>query len=401
MDSDFVEKMLQGKARAPFEHLNGKKGVLFSSFTLNKYIREEAIHDDFTLSKGSGRSIRTFSSGEQKKALFKHLLAKDPDFMILDNVFDMLDKESHKQLIQKLTDLSENTIIIQLFRRRDHILPFMPVVWRRGEHGQDFRGTIEEYHATFPLSRINPKKISIPPPLQTTNPESNPLVRFSEVSVSYGAKPVLDRINWEINRGEFWQLIGPNGAGKTTLLTMITGDNPKAYGQDLFLFGRRKGSGESVWDIKKKIGYVTPSMTVLFKGRVTVENMVISGIYDSVGLYTQPKYFERKLANQWLDFMGLSKLGQQYFCDIPEEKQCMVLIARAMIKHPPLLILDEPTHGLDDDHVVILTALINRIAEESQTTLIYVSHKKEPGLQPTHVYELKPGDKGSGGRVLK
>lgn len=191
--------------------------------------------------------------------------------------------------------------------------------------------------------------------------------------------------------------MGPNGSGKTTLLTMITGDNPKAYGQDLTIFGHKRGSGESIWDIKKKIGYVTPSMTTLFRGWNTVEKMVISGLVDSIGLYKKPSELQKQIAGEWIELIGLEDLRLSRFSSLSEVQQCMVLIARAMIKHPPLLILDEPAHGLDDVNAKLLCALINKIATEGQTTIIYVSHRKEPGLEAKQVFELvlcKDGSKG-------
>lgn len=399
MESDFIESLLKGDGPEPFKDLLGRRGVLFSSFTLNKFIKEEAIHDDYSLSKEQRRSIRTFSSGEQKKALLNHLLSKKADFIVLDNVFDMLDQASQVELISRLETLSQRMPMIQIFRIRDQILPFIHTVFRLQDDNEWFKGTRDTYQIKFPVTRIINDYDSIPPALNEFKELPNPLIRFSNIYVTYGDRCVLNCIDWEIKQGDFWQLAGPNGSGKTTLLNMITGDNPKAYGQDLILFGQKKGSGESIWDIKKKIGYVTPAMTTLFRGRHTVLHMVISGLYDSIGLYKQPSYAEKRLADQWINLIGLQDKKDTFFSKITEEQQCMVLIARSMIKHPPLLILDEPTHGLGDDHIPVVTNLINKIGEESQTTIIYVSHKKEEGLRPTHTYELIPGEKGSTGRI--
>lgn len=399
MESDFIRSLLKGDGPGPFEGLKGKRGVLFSSFTLNQFIKEEAIHDDYSLSKEQHRSIRTFSSGEQKKALLNYLLSKNPEFLVLDNVFDMLDQASQVELISRLETLSQSIPMIQIFRVRDQILPFIHTVLRFQDDEVWFRGTSEAYRVKFQVPRIFNDDDSIPPALHEFVDLPNPLIRFSNIYVKYGDRCILNCIDWEIKQGGFWQLIGPNGSGKTTLLSMITGDNPKAYGQDLTLFGQKKGSGESIWDIKKKIGYLTPAMTNLFRGRHTLENMVISGLYDSIGLYNKPSYSEKGLANQWLNLIGLHHEKDKFFSKIPEEKQCMVLIARSMIKHPPLLILDEPTRGLGDDHIPVVTNLINKIAKESQTTIIYVSHQKEAGLRPTETYELIPGEQGSTGHI--
>lgn len=401
MESTFIKNLLAGEGPEPFQELEGKVGALFSQVTLNRFIKEEYIHDDYSLTQNEHRSIRTFSSGEQKKALLNYLLSKNPDFLIIENAFDMLDKASQMNLVTRLTDLSDRMTIIQIFRRKDHILPFIHHVLRFQDGNVLFSGTMDmyrnQYQDNYPVSLQG----HIPPALIDFEPMNDPLIHFKNVSVAYGEKNILNNICWEIKQGDFWQLMGPNGSGKTTLLTMITGDNPKAYGQDLTLFGRKKGSGESIWDIKEKIGYVTPAMTVLFNGRHTVESMVVSGLLDSIGLYKKTSSLKKELAGRWIDLIGLTHVKQSWFSDLSEEQQCLVLIARAMIKHPPLLILDEPTHGLDDHHVAMVTALINKIAEESRTTIIYVSHKKEKGLNPVLTYELIPGDSGSEGYIQR
>lgn len=400
VESNFIKKLLKGEGPKPFIHLKNKTGVLFSNATLNNFIKEEALHNNFTLTKNKHRSIRTFSSGEQKKALLNYLLSKKPDFLILENAFDLLDQQYQKELLIRLNKLSKKITIIQIFKRVDDILPFIKNIVQFKDEKILFSGLIKDYKIQFQQQKIFSLKGAIPPSINHFNFVENPLIQFKNVSVNYANKAILNNINWTINRGDFWQLFGPNGSGKTTLLTMITGDNPKAFGQDLKLFGRKKGSGETVWDIKKKIGYVTPAMTTLFTGRHTVENMIISGVYDSIGLYKQPTSLEKKIANQWVDLIGLTDLKNTWFFKLSEEQQCMVLIARAMIKHPPLLILDEPTHGLNDYNVARVTTLVNKIAKDSNTTIIYVSHKKEKGLIPTATFELIPTKKGSIGKII-
>ena len=399
MESELIKNIMDGNAKVPFQQLQGKKGALVSTVTLNRFIKEEAIHDDYSLSADDYKSIRNYSSGEQKKLLIEHLFSKNPDFIVLDSVFDMLDTASRAHLHKRLHVIAEDISIIQVFKRREEILPFINFVVRlESEELLSFE-SISSYDDAFPTKILDGDIAGIPKPITPFDSCPDPLVQFKSVSVSYGERKILNDINWEINKGDFWHLIGPNGSGKTTLLTMLIGDNPKAYGQNLILFGRKKGSGESVWDIKKKIGYVTPAMTVLFKGRHSVENMVISGLHDSIGLYKIPTFEEKKLAHKWIRLIGLESEKTTYFSKLTEEKQCMVLIARSMIKHPPLLILDEPTHGLDDSLVSLLTILINKIAEESTTSIIYVSHKAEKGLAPKQFYELIPGNEGSIGKI--
>ena len=391
MDATLIQNLLKD-----FE---GEKATIFSNYTLEQFIKEEAIHDDYSLSKTQHRSIRTFSSGEQRKAMLEFLISTKPDYLLLENAFDMLDNTSQLKLLEKLTELSLKIPIVQIVKRKDNLLPFIKNAIQIHNHKVCFSGTIEEYFDNYKTDISFTLNGNLPLCLHEIKEIKDPLVEFNKVSVSYGEKNILNHISWTINNGDFWQLTGPNGSGKTTLLTMITGDNPKAYGQNLTLFGKKRGSGESIWNIKKNIGYVTPSMTTLFRGWNSVEKMVVSGLVDSIGLYQKPTEMQKRLAGEWIKLIGLEDLKYTRFCTLSEGQQCLVLIARAMIKHPPLLILDEPAHGLDDYNSTILTALINKIANEGQTTILYVSHRKEPGLKPEKIYELLANESGSIGRI--
>jgi molybdate transport system ATP-binding protein len=178
---------------------------------------------------------------------------------------------------------------------------------------------------------------------------------------------------------------------------MITGDNPKAYGQDLTLFGRKKGSGETVWEIKKQIGYFTPTMTAQYSRNDTVENMLISGLIDSVGLYIVPTDLQKRTAHAWMQLLGHS-FQHKRFDQLSFGQQRILMVTRAMIKHPPLLILDEPTVGLDDENTALFVSMINAIALHRKLAIIYVSHRMEPNLTPDKIFELITTEEGSIGR---
>ncbi|WP_321344356.1 ATP-binding cassette domain-containing protein [uncultured Draconibacterium sp.] len=400
MDSAFIKKLLKGESSEYFPGLRGKRGVLFSNTTLAQFIEDEFRHDNFELTKSYGRSIRTLSSGEQKKALLEFLMEKKPGFIILDNPFDALDVASVKQLKARLETIANKMAVIQVFKRKSDLLPFIKHAMRVDNGEVVFDDGIKKYLEKYEPETEHHFSLEIPRPLHHDQMSYKELIKLNGVSVHYHERQILNSINWTIKAGEFWQLKGPNGSGKTTILTMINGDNPKAFGQNIELFGRRKGTGESVWEIKKRIGYFTPSMMELFKRRHTAEQMVISGFHDSIGLYHRPSEIQKHVANEWLKVLGLADKGSRAFVDLSQVHRRMVLIARAMIKHPPLLILDEPSTGLDDKSAALLSTLINKIADESQTAILYVSHRTEPDLKPQFVFQLKPGVNGSVGEVV-
>jgi molybdate transport system ATP-binding protein len=398
----FIQQVLAKKATGILADLNQTEGLLFSSLTVNEFIDEENRHGFTALTKHLDRSLKSMSSGEQKKALLHYLVAQKPNYLILDNPFDNLDVAAQESLLAMLHKIAEHTSLVQLINRERDLLPFITHVASIEKNNQivfheDIQAFLEEYRQAQASTFVG----ILPPPIKQYNLEGQELIRFNKVNVSYGEKHILKEITWTIHKNEFWHLIGPNGSGKTTILSMITGDNPKGYGQDLVLFGKKKGSGETVWSIKDKIGYVTPAMTDLFSTSHTLEQMLISGFFDSIGLYIKPSELQIKLAQQWLVLIEMDKLAKKPFFMLSTGQQRMALVARAMVKHPPLLILDEAIAGLDDHNTALVVSLINKIANESTTTILYVSHRNETGLYPRNIFQLTPSQEGSTGVIMK
>ncbi|MGY5355345.1 ABC transporter ATP-binding protein [Wenyingzhuangia sp. IMCC45467] len=402
----FIKHLLVGDEQNLFPKFNGKKGALFSTSVLEKYITEEVNHDDYTLTKncidgnGNIRSLKSYSSGQQKKLLLNYLEQQEFDFLILDKPYDCLDIEKQAELADKLIEISKKIKLVQVFKIRDEVLPFINEVHLIENDVIEFSGTLTEYDKYFhKQQKPYVFKGKLPDNLQNIQVE-NPLVKFTDVNIFYEeTRQIVNNINWTINKGEFWHLKGPNGAGKTSLLTMITGDNAKAFGENIMLFGRKKGSGETVWELKKKIGYFSPSLTQFFGKLFTIQHMVLSGFYDSIGLYQNPTGHQIHEVDKWLDLVGLKEKKQQYFVRLTPELQRIVLIIRAMVKYPPLLILDEPTNELDDYATSMLTAFINKIHKETDTAILYVSHRMLQGLHPDKIYQLTPTQNGSIGTV--
>ena len=370
--SEFIRSLLKGNPPKSLEELTKLNGALYSKLAIERFMDEEDRHGTKIITEHSKQFLQSMSSGEQKKALLNYLLHSKPDYIILDNPFDNLDTDSQKRLVSMLTENSVRTIFILIISRKNDLLPFIKnyATLHKSE-------LVVQRDLTFLLDH---KETSfsgrIPEPLKKFTSGSNDLVVFKNVHVKFGDKTILRNIDWTIKKGEFWQLIGKNGSGKTTMLSMITGENPKGYGQDLFLFGKKKGTGESIWDIKQRRGYFTPSMTDKFTGYHSVENMLISGLNDSICLYLKPTEGQLRLAKQWLLLIDMWSIKDKRFHDLSMGQKRLVMTVRAMIKQPLLLILDEPTAGLDDASAALLVALVNKIAKESDVTTIFVSHRK-------------------------
>ena len=387
-----IQQLLEKRAGGLLTMFNSSDVHLFSSYKLQQYLHEEEIHGYCGIEAARTQTLRSMSSGEQKKVVLQHLLSLKPGVLIVDNVFDNLDTAAQQSIKAALEKASSQTIFIQLFHRQRELLPFIETAV-----------AVNQQHEVVPFEKNatvtnETRGQLIPAPLHHYAINSNELVRFADVSVSYDGRQVVQHINWIINKGEFWQLKGSNGSGKTTLLTMITGDNVKGYGQELYIFNRKKGSGESVWDIKRKIGYLTPAMTDLFSTRHTLEQMIVSGFVDQIGLYSVPTNMQQRAAFEWIQLLQLDHKARLPFNKLSTGEQRLALIARAMVKHPPLLILDEPLMGLDDANAAKVIQLINKLAAESTTAILYVSHQTEKGLEPQRVFELLKTDDGSIGK---
>lgn len=391
----FINDFQHRRIPLALEEFKPKNGLLFSALTLDKLIEDEDRYDKKILSS-EHQKLETMSSGEQKRALLHYLLSEKPDYIILDNPFENLDFAFQEELKSILKKHAKDITFIQLASRKEDTLPFINNFGYLEKN--DFLiiedSALDESDIPETFNFIN-----IPASTTSFTNLKNTLIDFKDVSVSYGEKPILNNINWTVKKGDFWQLSGANGSGKSTMLSMIFGDNPKAYGQEIYLFGNKKGSGESVWDIKEKIGYYAPAMTLKFHGRQSVQHMLISGLTDSVGLYTIPTDVQKKIIDQWLNLLGLQDVKNKYFNALSMGQQRLVMTARAMVKRPPILILDEPTADMDSKSARLLVALVNKFANETDTAIIFVSHRQEKGLHPKKILKLIPGEHGSAGII--
>ncbi|HSQ44156.1 MAG TPA: ABC transporter ATP-binding protein, partial [Ginsengibacter sp.] len=217
-------------------------------------------------------------------------------------------------------------------------------------------------------------------------------IKMIDTNVIYNDRKILDNINWKVNKGECWSVSGHNGSGKSTLLSLITGDNPQAFANEIYLFDKKKGSGESIWDIKQKIGFVSPELHHYFDAACSCFDVVASGLFDTIGLFKQLSDKQKIIISNWMSLLQLQKFENRLFKQLSNGEQRLVLLARALVKNPPMLILDEPCQGLDDERSAWFIALINDICVRMKKTLIYVSHYEDE-IPPcvTHTLKLEQG----------
>jgi molybdate transport system ATP-binding protein len=396
-DKEKILTLFFQQVGASLKITSAKKGLIFSNSLIQALIDEERRHDKYAVTTSTNNSVESMSSGEQKIAVLNHLLKQQPEYIILDDWSNNLDPENTLLLRQELIQAAINTLFIQLFYRSEDLLPFIGEVFIFSKENIFERKSISDFYTPKGIS-ISHHFTNLPFISSQKKKLTEPLVLLKKVSVKYGDRPILNNINWTIMPGEFWQLKGSNGSGKTTLISMIIGDNPKAYGQDMYLFGYKKGNGESVWDIKKHIGYFYPAITLFFSRNETIENMLISGFIDSIGLYQTPTSMQQLIAKEWLQLLG-EDYQHKKFNELTEGQKRIVLVVRAIIKYPPLLILDEPTAGLDEANTALFISLINTIAATKEMAIIYISHRQEMLLKPVKTLELIKDENGSTGII--
>ena len=349
-------------------------------------IREELSNEDeelvaywlgfFMLSHLIDKPLVTLSNGENKRLQLVKSVLRDPDWLILDNPFLGLDVEGREILSTCLEKLRENSVQFILINSPATLPACVNRVMYLEEGRVTWDGPVSAYESFRRVDKFVFNHTVMDDLIKSAQVYETfqQAVHMNDVTIAYGEKVILSGIHWEVNSGARWALSGPNGAGKSTLLSLITADNPQAYSQDIILFDRKRGTGESIWDIKKRIGYVSPELHVYFREPANVFNVVGSGLFDTLGVYKKISEDQHKRIALWLGVFGISHLSQRMFQQISTGEQRMVLLARALVKNPPLLILDEPCQGLDEEQIHRVKEILNYICSNSQTTLIYVSH---------------------------
>ncbi|SDS00048.1 molybdate transport system ATP-binding protein [Halopseudomonas sabulinigri] len=354
----------------------------------------QSLVEKFGLSKLLDRAFRKLSTGETRKVMLIRALSSKPDLLILDEPFDGLDADTLAMLQAHLASIINTVPMVMVLNRFDEMPDFITHVAYMDKDSSDPKNpnqgrltlTVDRsdegaFNELYQLLHLKTTDLHVPGAdpgnkLPALDPGQS-LVRLKDATIKYGDTVIVNKLNWTIEPGQHWQLSGPNGSGKTGVLSLITGDHPQCYTNDIYVFGFQRGNGESIWQIKQFIGYVSTTLQWEYRVSTSCKNVIISGFHDSIGLYSKSSDNQKKIADQWLALLGMTSRADQPFNKLSYGDQRLLLIARAMVKHPPLLILDEPCLGLDDMNRQLVLALIEKICQRSETTVLYVNHHAE------------------------
>ncbi|HDS1234053.1 molybdate ABC transporter ATP-binding protein ModF [Pluralibacter gergoviae] len=346
-----------------------------------------ALADRFGIGHLLTRRFKYLSTGETRKTLLCQALMAEPDLLILDEPFDGLDVASRRSLADLLASLhAGGQTLVLVLNRFDDIPDFVPFAGVLADCTLLETGDKAALLAQALVAQLAHSErlegIALPepdvPPAHLQLARDGARIVLNHGHVSYNDKPIINDLSWTVSPGEHWQIVGPNGAGKSTLLSLVTGDHPQGYSNDLTLFGRRRGSGETIWDIKKHIGYVSSSLHLDYRVSTNVRNVILSGYFDSIGIYQAVSDRQHKLVQGWLDILGIDRrTADAPFTSLSWGQQRLALIVRALVKHPTLLILDEPLQGLDPLNRQLVRRFIDVLIKEGNTQLLFVSHHQE------------------------
>lgn len=348
---------------------------------------QRRLFDMFHIDSMLDKRILMLSSGELRKFQLVKILLTQPRVLIMDNPFIGLDAATRDlldDLLRQLTQMHGLQLILVL-SMLDSVPDYITHVVTVDNLVVGSKQTREEYLQSYGAAdavrvkqdealhaELTQRILGLP--YTGTNFTGDEVVRLNKVSIAYDEHTILKELDWTVRRGEKWSLSGENGSGKSTLLSLVCADNPQSYACDISLFGRQRGSGESIWEIKKHIGYVSPEMHRAYMKNFPTIDIVASGLYDSIGLYVKPRLDQRDICLWWMDIFGIAELADRPFLRLSSGEQRLALLARAFVKDPELLILDEPLHGLDTYNRRRTKTVIEAFCHRQDKTVIMVTH---------------------------
>ncbi|KAJ3156778.1 hypothetical protein HDU86_003544 [Geranomyces michiganensis] len=350
-------------------------------------------------------SFMKLSNGQVRRARIARALLSEPSFLLVDEPFMGLDVQSRREVAELLGRLAESkpstpggivseyraTRVIVTLRPQDEVPDWVTHVLEL-DRGRKvvFDGPANLWREQRHQPAVHPG-FRPPSANEYESDKSGSVVELKNVSVGFDGAVILKNVSWRVRRGERWALMGRNGSGKSTLLSLLLGDNPQAYSNDITLFGRQRGSGETIWEVKSRTGFSSPELHMYLSRPLTATEVIATGFHD-VPAFNEPitPAHHGKIRSLLAEF-GLTDLAHRRFGQLSTGEQRLLLFLRAVVKQPPLLVLDEPFQGLDEDTVERAKKWLDTRLEPDQT-LIFVTHCTEE--LPTTVDRLIRLEKG-------
>lgn len=321
----------------------------------------------------------TLSTGERRRLMLARALVEDPKLLVLDEPFDGLDQKFREPLRGLLAGW-DLVVVANRLSDLDGLVDYLCYV----ENGQIvLAGSSDEVRANEVFQQMMGLRhpgVSLPE-RNERKPWQGALVEMKDVTVMHGGREIISSFDWAVESGQNWKISGPNGCGKSTLVNLVTGDHPQCYSNEVTVMGMRRGRGESIWEVKEHVGIVSPSLHQQHRVGATALEVVASGFFDSVGLYREVSPEQWRVAGGWLDLVGMTAWRDRGFRSLSYGQQRLLLVARALVKQPPLLVLDEPCQGLDPLNRALVLEVIDRIAATGLTQLLYITHEPEDRLE--------------------
>ncbi|MBK1830273.1 molybdate ABC transporter ATP-binding protein ModF [Verrucomicrobiaceae bacterium R5-34] len=347
----------------------------------------EGIIETMQLQAFLHTGFRILSTGERRRMMIARALSQAPDMLVLDEPYDGLDHAFVSHLKEVIAQLSLEIPVVLIVNRLSHLgdhITHLACLHQMQLVLSGERKEVEQSALWQQLQSMGAADRPLPSALEDAVPyqplSGQPIIDMRSVDVGYHNKEIIRGLDWQIMPGEHWKISGPNGSGKSTLVNLVSGDHPQCYSNEIYLFGQRRGQGESIWDIKRHMGLMSTALHQQYRVRVPAETVLVSGFFDSIGIYQPVSREHKRIGAEWLEFLQLDKHAKTNFQNLSFGQQRMLLIARALIKRPHLLILDEPCQGLDPINRALVIQLIDEIARRKIAQVLYISHDAEDHL---------------------
>ncbi len=367
----------------------------------------EAAIDLMRIRHLNARNVQELSTGELRRVLIARALAGRPRVLVCDEIGDGLDIGSRATLLEALDDAARagtqllvsthrgnelpSTMTHRLMLEAGRIVDQERLGRNQGRKAFDdwFKQPRSEVEFSAPTNRTSP--FAAQPHSQHTSAQNlgPTLIQIEGADVYLGTKPTLKGINLEIRQGQHWAVLGPNGSGKSTLLKLIAGDVHPAFGAQVRRFAFTPKN--TLWELRARLGLVSPELQAAYREPIPAADVVASGFFSSIGLLDRPSTAQRRKVRQTLAMLSLSALADRNFLELSFGEARRILLARALVKDPALILFDEPFDGLDVPARRLMRQALEQAAGTGATLVVVTHHEEDLPACITNVIRMENG----------